>query len=119
MDNMHIDLSLVGLEEFRLAMKIACSKHSHVIGYRIHENTMILYWAKNDNCILLPYEMDVNQVVNFVWGWLEKTPPNYPEPDHDGDNGRGFRVYNESWGHIKGEWQAFIAIMPIWAMYGK
>lgn len=63
--------------------------------------------------------MDLDETINFVWGWLEKTSPLTSEPDHDGDNGKGFFIFNESWGHVFGEWQAFIAIEPIWAMYGK
>lgn len=89
------------------------------VGYRVHENAIILYWAKSENMIPFPYEMEVKEVTQFVGGWLAKTKPNYPQPDHDGDNEQGFRIYNEGWGHVGGQWEAFIAITPIWAMYGK
>lgn len=118
MDNRHIDVSLAGKADFELAMKLAVSNHK-TIGYRIAENTMILYWTMSDKAAPLPYEMGAEETINFVWGWLQKNPPSGRQPDHDGDNEKGFRIYNESWGHVAGEYQAFVAIAPIWAMYGK
>lgn len=54
----------------------------------------------------------------IVVEWLKAQ--NYgKEPDHDGDNHKGWRIYNESWGHVVGRWQAFCAIEPEWMMYGK
>lgn len=116
MDNRKIDIWLDG--NFELAMQLSIGRRK-VIGYRVHENSIVLYWAKSDKMIPLPYEMDVNDVTQFVAGWLAKTKPDYPKPDHDGDNEQGFRIFNEAWGHVYGEWEAFIAITPIWAMYGK
>jgi len=40
------------------------------------------------------------------------------QPDHDGDNYKGFRLENDFWGQIDG-CEAFLSIEPIWAMYGK
>ena len=54
----------------------------------------------------------------FVWEWLQNA--DYPdEPDHDGSNSRGFRIYNEAWGHVDSDSYAFIAIEPAWAWHGK
>lgn len=116
MDNRKIDLWLE--DKFELAMQLAMGVHK-AIGYRVHENNMVLYWAKSDKMTPFPYEMSITDATNFVSGWLQKTEPNHPRPDHDGDNEKGFRIFNEDWGHVFGEWQAFIAITPIWAMYGK
>jgi len=120
MDNRQIDITSEGEEDFNLAMRLAM-KTNETVGYRIFENNMILYWSesKHKEFQPLPYKMNYEQTVNFVWGWLEKTKPLLKEPDHDGDNAYGFHIYNESWGRVCGEWQAFIAIEPIWAMYGK
>lgn len=41
------------------------------------------------------------------------------EPDHDGDNSRGWRIYNEEWGHIGTYRGAICAIEPAWLMHGK
>ena len=118
MDNRKIDLHLEGKEDFELAMKLAMDV-TMTEGYRIDKGMLILYKADSDRAIKLPYKMGVHETINFVWGWLQQNPPQEKEPDHDGHNGRGFRIFNESWGQVGGEWQAFIAIKPIWAMYGK
>jgi hypothetical protein len=118
MDNRRIDLSLTGKPDFELAMKLAVIGRK-AIGYRVHENHLIFYWAKSEKMTALPYGMEVDEVTNFAWGWLLKNKPSASRPDHDGDNEHGFRIYNESWGHVFGEWEAIIAITPIWAMYGK
>lgn len=39
--------------------------------------------------------------------------------DHDGSNGKGWRVYCENWGHIDSESSAFIAIKPAYMWFGK
>lgn len=41
------------------------------------------------------------------------------QPDHDGDNEKGWRLYNETWGMVGGDHSAFAAVEPAWAMYGK
>lgn len=124
MDNRQIDIRAEGETDFKLAMQLATGKYGghKTIGYSIEleGSTMVLYWGgKHDKMMPLPYEMNADEIAAFVWGWLQKTKPLGKEPDHDGDNGNGFRVYNEAWGHVMHRWEAFIAITPIWAMYGK
>lgn len=41
------------------------------------------------------------------------------EPDHDGCNERGWRVFNDAWGRVGDEHGAFVEIQPVWLMYGK
>ncbi len=117
MDNFRVDVTSEGLSQFTLAMELIF-RHE-CVGYRIDKNVIHLYWADSDKAIKLPYKYNVQQTINFVWGWLEVNPPTGKQPDHDGDNGKGFRLFNESWGHADGTWQAFASIEPIWAMYGK
>lgn len=119
MDNKRILVVSDDKEDFSCAMKIAMSNYSKVIGFRVDDNKLILYWAKSEKMNPLPYEMNVSETEAFVWGWLDKNKPKYSEPDHDGDNSKGFKIENDSWGQVQGEWQAFISIEPIWAMYGK
>lgn len=121
MNNRRIDISAEGKKDFELAIQLSMGKYEKFTtkGYRVFENKLVLYWTKSQQSIELPYEMNIDETINFVWGWLQKTPPIEQEPDHDGDNGKGFRIFNDFWGHVFGEYQAFIAIEPIWAMYGK
>lgn len=119
MDNRRIDLSLTGHDDFRLAMTLAFKSQYKATGYRIHENHLVLYWVDSPESTPFPYAMELSDVIPFVWGWLQKTQPSSGRPDHDGDNEKGYRVFNEAWGHVFGDYRAFIAITPIWAMYGK
>lgn len=61
----------------------------------------------------------VDIVGAMVHAWLTGEATYPPEPDHDGSNGRGWRVSNGDWGHAVGRWQACIEVEPRWAMYGK
>lgn len=120
MDNRIISIASEGKGDFDLAMQLAMTTpRKTTIGYRIYENKLVLYWAPSDSMVKLPYAMNVGETINFVWGWLEKTSPSRNEPDHDGSNGKGFCVFNEAGGRVFGEWEAFIAIEPIWAIYSK
>lgn len=120
MDNRQISIQAEGKSDFELAMQLISGRNT-AIAYRVHENHLIFYWTKkeSDKAVLLPFEMNVQQMTEFAWGWLSKNKPIGPAPDHDGDNEEGFKVFNEAWGHVFNEWQAFVAITPIWAMYGK
>mgnify|MGYP001008776684 CR=1 FL=1 len=122
MDNFQILVQSAGKEDFKLAMKIAFGSRKKAIGFRVTESKgLILYWSKTEKKEFqaLPYEMDCDQAIEFCWGWVQANKPKNAQPDHDGDNDKGFIVYNESWGHVDGDWQAFVAIDVIWAMYGK
>lgn len=120
MDNRQISIQAEGKADFELALRLASGRHK-AIGYRVHDGSLVFYWTGSDTSKMIPfpYEMDIQQMIEFAWGWLLKNKPVGPEPDHDGDNGEGFKVYNEDWGHVFNEWQAFVAITPIWALYGK
>lgn len=69
----------------------------------------------------LPYAMDWKAAADLAWGWLGEQPnEKYGDfLDHDGSNGRGFRVYNESWTHVAGSHYGILAVLPMWAWYGK
>ena len=127
MDNARLDIINNGEETFRLAMQIAFAQYSKAKWYAVHPKLgFILAWHKPDREELqaqpLPYEMSFEQATVFVWGWLKSDAASKQrggQPDHDGDNGAGWRVYNEAWGHVGGDHYSFVAIQPIWAMYGK
>ena len=66
----------------------------------------------------LPFPSSPKLVEYMMSAWLDNCvwPP---EPQHDGSNGRGFRLFNENYGHVNDHWQAFVAIEPYWLIYGK
>jgi hypothetical protein len=80
--------------------------------------TMILLWHAECDAVPLPVPMSLEASTDVVKGWL-KDVPRGDEPDHDGDNGKGWRVFREAWGHVFGHHYAIVGIQPAWAMYGK
>lgn len=122
MDNKFFSITSEGEENFALAMKVAFNVSGHkCTGYSVDKksNTIILYWADHKDSIPFPYQMNNDQVTVFLSGWLKTVKPIEAEPDIDGDVGLGFSVFCESWGHVDSKWQAFVAIQPVWALYGK
>jgi hypothetical protein len=68
--------------------------------------------------VAFPFVMDADGAADFARRWLEQVEYG-KQPDHDGDNEKGWRLYNENWGHIDGDNHAVIAVTPVWATYGK
>ena len=120
-------------------------KQPLVAGYVIHRKYgMILFWHKqkpkielrtsedNEFSNMTYEEVDFKEmppidVIDFVESWLKKANPRdfeiidqwEEDADHDGSNDVGFRMYNETWGHVGGSGYAFIAIKPVWVWFGK
>lgn len=59
--------------------------------------------------------MDAAGCADFASRWLAEAEYG-AEPDHDGCNTRGWRVYNEK---CDGHYGAIIAVAPAWACHGK
>lgn len=86
--------------------------------------SLVLHWTKPyssgaiEGVHEFPVDITVDLAVPLVSAWLEQV--DYPrEPGHDGSNSKGWRVYNEAWGHIGNDRSAFVAIEPAWLMHGK
>lgn len=117
MDNFKLDVTSEGDETLKTVLALFRKK---MAGYREDTtgNRLILYWVASEKSVKLPFQMELDQAASFVSGWLKQADYG-TEPDLDGDVGRGWRIYCESWGHVGGEWQAYAAIEPVWALYGK
>lgn len=134
MDNFHFDITARPAHKLRadddtpdtldLAMRIAFLHHRTATHYCIHpEKGLVFFWAESTRSsiwksIPLPFELDYLGAADWARRWLREQDYG-PEPDHDGSNVRGWRVYNEDWGHVADDWAAFVAIHPEWAMLGK
>ena len=117
MDNFHFDMTGTGEKTLRTALSLF-PQHK-VTGYRADaEKGLILYWTESDRATALPFPMTLEQAADFAHGWLEHADYG-SRPDIDGDSEHGWRLYTENWGHVGGEWQAFAAVQPAWALYGK
>lgn len=72
------------------------------------------------HAVKLPVPLGPKQAADLAWTWLEsKTDKEYFDYlDHDGSNGKGFKVYNEDWNRVGG-FGGLLAVQPVWAWYGK
>lgn len=80
--------------------------------------TLILLWSEERNATKFPFPLNINQSAQFIVDWLASLDYGR-QPDHDGSNGKGWRLFTESWGHVAGHHYAIVAAQPAWAMYGK
>lgn len=87
------------------------------------ERALDSYLAQTVPVHPFPYKMKkATDLARFIQGWIGELPDEryIDDLDHDGSNGRGFRVYNESWGRLDDcSSYSFVAIQPCWAWYGK
>lgn len=118
--NTTIQLAMTGFDNLKIAMQLTGQIFQRVKAYKVEKNTMILYWHDNGKDIQkLPYPMTPDQAAQFVWGWLENTPPDYPKPNTDGSTGKAWELYARSWSAWENEPYAYITIRPIWLIYEK
>lgn len=80
--------------------------------------TLILLWSGENNAVKLPFDLTLPQAAKFIADWLKTIE--YPEqPDHDGGNHAGWRIFNDHWGHVAQHHMAVVGVQPQWIMYGK
>lgn len=83
---------------------------------------LVFFWCGKDNestdKVAFPFTMDAKGAADFAARWLKETEYGC-EPGYDGDNERGWKVYNERYGRVDDDRNSIIAVAPVWAMYGK
>jgi hypothetical protein len=124
MDNRLISVQSEGRTAFNLAFQLLFDnapgdKVTHYIEH--HKSGLILLWSEEGKAIKLPVPLGWKDAADLSWTWLndQDTKLYHEYLDHDGSNGRGFRVYNEDWGHVGGYSYAVLGVIPVWAWYGK
>lgn len=127
MDNYQFDVTAERDAVLEHALQIAFGRYSTATGWRTDERDgkprLLFTWlrAPVEGSGWTPFVTPIaaEQALAVVKGWLNCA--NYGrEPDHDGDNHKGWRVYCDSWGHVDPYGHAGLcAIEPAWAMYGK
>jgi hypothetical protein len=115
MDNFRIDITSGGADDLKRAMGFFSPIYK-VTGYRQEGRVFVLYHADSSSATKLPFPLTMEQAGDLIIGWLRQVDYG-AEPDHDGHNGKGWRLHNGT-GHIDGEWQAFVAVEPVWAEFG-
>lgn len=88
-------------------------------GYKIKNNELFLS-RYSDKCEKFPYEYNIQQTIDFAWGWWENNKkPTEREPDTDGSTKVAFEVSTERCGVGSEDWGMFVSVKPIWFVYGK
>ncbi len=124
MDNFHFDMTSLGAEKLKTALGLFDPPGRKVVGYSVGDATtlgrkrLVLYWNDSLAATKLPFPMTLEQAAAFAVGWLEHADYGR-EPDHEGSNSKGFRIYCEGWCMVGSDFAAFAAIEPAWAMHGK
>lgn len=120
MDNRTIDITSEGKDAFHMALSLFDPPGKKVVGYKATAKRLTFFWMESSSAgyTKLLYPLTIPQAADFALGWLA-TVDYGREPDHDGSNGKGWRLFNDTWGRIDGDSYAFAAIEPAWAMYGK
>jgi len=116
-DNYRFDITATGDDLLRIAIQVAFMKENEVVDIKEVNNTLVLYWSTEKANPFMT--LDFEATFKVVKEWLDKQTQYPNEPNHDGDNKKGFRVYNEAWGEVKNDWRAFCGIEPVRMMYGK
>lgn len=103
-------------------LELAFSEKGEACAYKVKNGRLILSWvgspspASDWSSFLTP--LTASSMVGMVKDWLA-TQDYGKEPNHDGTAVKGFHVYNERWGQIDNDYQAFVAIEPHWIFCGK
>lgn len=122
MDNFRFDITSNKKEDFVSAFNIIMNNvpGNKAEGYKMDGDNLILYWVcdgDDKDVLKFPRPMFTNDVINFVWSFVSNS--DYEKVDLDGSCGRAFRLSNDDWGHINGDWRAFVKIEVKTALYGK
>jgi hypothetical protein len=119
-DNFHIDITHDGDIADAMRIAFAGAPGGKAEAYIVDDNKgLVFFWSKDENkSINLPFKLDASGAADFAKRWLAEQDYG-PQLDHDGDNCKGWRLYNESWGRVEGYTYGFVAVQPAWAMYGK
>lgn len=140
MDNFQIDVTAEGRESLSKALEIAfehnasgpaksfqvvtlkSEEYNHVPKDLDGKTAFVFRWAEkqpNETSVSnLPFKLDAAGATEFATRWLAEQ--DYGDPlDHDGSNGKGWRVFIGFWGHLMEDRYAICAVIPWWAWYGK
>jgi len=119
-DNFFFDLHCTPmLPSLEIAFSNAPGKKATHYKKDTEKNRLILAWHESPGYSELLAPVTAETAEPMVKEWLKEQAVYGSQPDHDGDNGRSWRIYCESWGHVEHNHYAFVAIEPLWAEYGK
>lgn len=108
-------------EAFEMGMKLISIEQDNFKcdGYKIIDGELFLS-RYSDKCVKFPYKYNLQQTIEFAWGWFEANKkPIKEEPDTDGHTRVAFELTTEKSGVGSYDWGMFCSVKPIWFVYGK
>jgi len=130
MDNKVFNVNGESKEKLIKTMELAFGRETAKSWFFDKEKGLIFYWLlsgrENKSSTDFPSPLDAIRAADTAWDWLQGKEAGSmscdgwdANADHDGDNGKGFRVYCEDWGHVGDNVYAIIAVRPAYMWYGK
>lgn len=129
-DNQHFSVSGETEAGLRATLALAGKMfQTHVSGYRAEPDSgrLVLYFStvladthSRKDVQRLPAPVTLEGMTTLIWEWLATVPDSQRAEysDHDGSNGRGWRVFVENWGRVGDEYDT-IAVEARWNWFGK
>jgi len=97
--NFEVKVLSTGKAHFEQAMLLvfAGAPGGKATNYSVEGGTMQLHWHTDSKATPLPYAMDFNAAMQFVWNWLQSLGEEAygEEDDCDGSIAKGWSVDNE------------------------
>lgn len=134
MDIKEFSVKYTGRKPFDVAIQMAFAdeyesqrgKEITINGYKIIDNVMYLSrYSDKPDIIKFPYEFNIKQIADFIYGWLEKSKPDGKEPDTDGSTKHGWVICNYAsydtpiYKQFSNDWGLLFCVRPVWLVYGK
>ncbi len=94
--------------------EITPDESAAVLIFRWHEPEN----RKDTEKLIANMEMEQETCLAIIQAWLRKANYGF-EPDTDGSVKRGWRFFNETWGHVNSDHYAAFGVLPVWIVYGK
>lgn len=138
-DNLRVDLQFRNKETFFKAFELVGMMHSAKGYIDDPEKGLVFLWAVGDGVKGNPFPCAYggNMMAEIAWAWLQEQwhpplrsskdnlskhrnlSPHGEDLDHDGSNVEGWRIYNETWGHVGDHHYAIVAVQPAYIWMGK
>ena len=106
-----------GLERLKAVLSLA--DRLPAVGYIAEKQRLVFFWYDHEQAVMFPCALTMDRCAEFAHDWLASADYGR-QPDHDGDNEKGWRCFTETWGRIQPYGHpAFVAVEPQWIEYRK
>jgi hypothetical protein len=119
-DNPILNVNGIGLERLKAVFDLCEAVNAKGYAVQTDKNRIAFFkYPDAKDMVAFPVALPMSTCAEITFNWLQAAT--YPrEPDHDGDNEKGWRCYTGDWGQIDGlSHGAFLAVEPFWIMFGK